>query len=292
MMNMYRHHFGTMVVLSLVAGVLAIAGSPASAQTIIASQNFEGNTLSRGIPKESTAVSLGFYDDTTGVYTMPGLGFDSGVGLGWTYSTDAATPEGVTKGGDSGDVIGVFMNNDRDYGTSNGLCLVANGCSGNGGVGQTGNFYVVEDADSTWTVTFDPVDTAGYQDLTLDFTWAVDNDGGGHTAGSNFEETDFIDVHVNGNSVFFKNGVGDHILGDAVGGLNDLNAPYINNWAPESVDISAFDGQILNISFAIANNTAPEDIAFDNVTVFGVPEPASLSLLVLGSLLLVRRQRF
>ena len=118
------------------------------------------------------------------------------------------------------------------------------------------------------------------------------NDGGGHTAGSNFEETDFIDVHVNGNSVFFKNGVGDHIVGDAVGGLNDLNAPYINNWAPESVDISAFDGQILNISFAIANNTAPEDIAFDNVTVFGVPEPASLSLLVLGSLLLVRRQRF
>ena len=176
---MYRRHFGTTVVLSLVAGVLAIAGSPASAETIIASQNFEGNTLSRGIPKESTAVALGFYDDTTGVYTMPGLGFDSGVGLGWTYSTDALIPEGVTKGNDSGDVIGVFGDNSKDYGTSNGLA---------GATGQTGNFYIVEDADSTWTVAFDPVDASSFRDLTLSFTWGVDNDGGGvpEGPGSNF----------------------------------------------------------------------------------------------------------
>ena len=141
---------------------------------------------------------------------------------------------------------------------------------------------------------FDPVDASSFRDLTLSFTWGVDNDGGGvpEGPGSNFEIDDFIDVTVNEISVFRKDGAGDYILGDATGGLDDLDAPYINAFAQENVDISAFDGQILNISFAIANNTAPEDIAFDNVTVFGVPEPASLSLLVLGSLLLVRRQRF
>ena len=280
-MNLNTQRIGTIVILSLAVIVLAIASSPASATTI-AAQDFEGNSLSRGIPSEATAVSLGFYDDVTGVYTMTGLGFDSGVGLGWTYSTNAAIPEGVTKGNDAGDVIGVFMDNSRDYGTSNGLY---------GATGQTGSFYVVEDADSTWTVSFDPVDTTGFTDLQLGFTWAIDNDGGGSTAGSNFEESDFIDVTVNGVSVFKVDGAGDYAVGDAVGGLDDLDAPYINAFTPENIDISAFDGQILNISFAIANNAAPEDIAFDNVMVTGVPEPGSLSLLVLGCLSLFFRRR-
>ncbi|MDG2381636.1 MAG: PEP-CTERM sorting domain-containing protein [Pirellulaceae bacterium] len=175
------------------------------------------------------------------------------------------------------------MDNSRDYGTSNGLA---------GATGQTGNFYVVEDSDSTWTVAFDPVDATGFTDLLLNFTWAIDNDGGGSTAGSNFEESDFIEVTVNGESVFKVDGAGDYDVGDAVGGLDDLDAPYINAFTPENIDISAYDGQILNISFAIANNSAPEDIAFDNVMVTSVPEPGSLTLLVLGSLLLFfRRQR-
>ena len=286
-MNWNRHHFGTIVLL-LAAGGLAIAGSPASAAVTIASQDFEGNTLSRGIPAEATAVSMGFYDDVTGIYTMDGLSWDSGLGLPFTHSTDAETPEGVTRGNDSGDVIGVFMNNDRDYGTSNGLCLPENGCSG--ATGQTGNFYIVEDADSTWTVTFDPVDTTGFTDLVLKFTWAVDNDGGGSTAGSNFETSDVFEVLVNNVSVFRKDGTGDHLLGDATGGLDDLNAPWINNWTPETIDISQFDGQVLNISFNITNNAAPEDMGFDNVVVEGVPEPASLSLLVLGGLVAMRRR--
>ncbi len=50
--------------------------------------------------------------------------------------------------------------------------------------GQTGNFYLVEDADSTWTLDFFPVDATGHQNLTLDFTWAIDNDGGGVPAGA------------------------------------------------------------------------------------------------------------
>ena len=260
-MNINRHRIETVVILALAAGVLAIADSPASAQTIIASQDFEDNSLSRGIPAEATAVALDIYDDTTGVYTMPGLGFDSGVGLGWTYSTDAATPEGVTRGNDNGDVIGVFIDDSKDFGTTNGLA---------GAPGQTGAFYLVEDADSTWTVAFDPVDTTGFTDLMLSFTWGIDNDGGGSTAGSNFEGSDFIDVTVNGDSVFKVDGVGDFHLDDATGGLDDLDADYINAFTPENIDISALDGQILNISFAIANNAAAEDIAFDNVMVSGM----------------------
>ena len=282
MSNANWRSFGKIASLLLVAGVLAIADSPASAETIIASQDFEGNSLSRGIPSESVAVANGIYDDTTGVYTMTGLGFDSNQGLGWSYSTDASTPEGVTRGNDAGDVIGVMIDNSKDYGTSNGLA---------GATGQTGNFYVVEDADSTWSVTFDPVDASGYDNLMLSFTWAIDNDGGGSTAGSNFEESDFIDVTVNGVSVFKVDGAGDDVLGDAVGGLDDLDAPYINAFTQENIDISAFDGQILNVSFAIANNAAPEDIAFDNVIISSVPEPASLSLLMLGALALVWRKR-
>ena len=229
---------------------------------VIASQDFEGNTVSRGIPRDDSAISQGWYDETNG-YTKVGLGFDSGVGLGWTHSTDAIYPVGVAPvaSSDNGDVIGVVVDNQKDFGTTNGL---------SGAPGQTGNFYLVEDADSTWTVAFDPVDASDYQDLELSFTWAIDNDGGGSTAGSNFEESDFIEVTVNGVSVFKVDGAGDYFLGDAVGGLDDLDAPYINAFTPEDIDISAFDGQILNINFVIANNTAPEDIAFDNLEVSGI----------------------
>ena len=243
--------------LTLGSAILAFGLAQDAQGVVIASQDFEGNSTSEGIPAEGTAVSLGFYDDTTGVYTMPGLGFDSGVGLGWTHSTSAPPPEGVTPGSDAGDVIGVVSNSSpKTYGTSNGLA---------GAAGESGNYYVVEDGDGTWTVAFDPVDASNYQNLMLSFTWAVDNDGGGSTAGSNFEVT------VNGVSVFKVDGAGDHFDGSAAGGLDDLDGPYINAFAAENIDISAFDGQILNISFAIANNTAPEDIAFDNLEVSGVP---------------------
>ena len=288
-MNLGIRKVTTRVVPLIATCVLLVGGSHAVASTTIASQDFEGNTLSRGIPAEATAVAMGFYNDVTGVYTMDGLSWDSGTGLPFTHSTDAEVPQGVTQGNDAGDVIGVFMDNDKDYGTSNGACLPENGCSG--ATGQTGNFYIVEDADSTWTVTFDAVDTAGYSNLQLDFTWAVDNDGGGSTAGSNFESSDFIDVTVNGTTVFYKDGTGDHVLGDAVGGLDDLDAPYINNWTPESVDISAFDGEVITVAFNIRNNAAPEDIAFDNVAIKGVPEPSSLLLLLVGSLMSTARLR-
>ncbi|MEM9753571.1 MAG: hypothetical protein AAF916_09320 [Planctomycetota bacterium] len=124
------------------AGMLTAAlALPVSGQQVIASQDFEGSTLSRGIPAESTAVTLGFYDDVTGIYTMPGLSSDpSDPGLGFTHSTNASTPEGVTQGGDAGDVIGVFGDDVKDFGTSNGLASAAN---------RTGQFYLVEDADST-----------------------------------------------------------------------------------------------------------------------------------------------
>ncbi|MEM9753570.1 MAG: hypothetical protein AAF916_09315 [Planctomycetota bacterium] len=59
----------------------------------------------------------------------------------------------------------------------------------------------------------------------MSFTWAIDNDGGGSTAGSNFETSDFIEVLVNSTQVFFVDGTGDNILGDATGGLDDLSAP-------------------------------------------------------------------
>ena len=88
----------TLAPLSLALGAAVIAfGSAQVAQgVVIASQDFEGNTLSRGIPDETNAVLLGFYNDVTGIYTMPGLSWDSGTGLPFTHSTDAPTPEGVT----------------------------------------------------------------------------------------------------------------------------------------------------------------------------------------------------
>ncbi|MEO0588862.1 MAG: hypothetical protein AAF078_14640, partial [Planctomycetota bacterium] len=258
-------HTTSALVLSAAALPVAVAPAATASSTVIASQDFEGNTLSRGIPADFIAIALNQYDTNTGLYNIPGLNFDSGVGLGWTADTDAVPPVGTAPDAlsDNGDVIGVVFDDDKDWGTTNGL---------SGAPGQTGNFYLVEDADSTWTVTFDPIDTTGFTDLELSFTWGIDNDGAGVPAGagSNFEVDDFFEVLINGTSVFRVDGAGDFSAGDATGGLDDLNAPYINAFAPETVDLSAFDGQTLNMSFVIANNTAPEDIAFDNVVVSGM----------------------
>ncbi|MEM9753569.1 MAG: hypothetical protein AAF916_09310 [Planctomycetota bacterium] len=261
----FRSHAAFLLALGGFSIPLAETGGAYAESVVIASQDFEGNTLSRGIPADRIAIALEWYDPVTGIYDIPGLGFDSDVGLGWTFDTDATPPVGTAPDAlsDNGDVIGVVFDDTKDFGTTNGLF---------GAPGQTGNFYLVEDADSTWTVTFDTFDTAGFSDLELSFTWGIDNDGGGVPAGagSNFEDDDFIEVTVNGTSVFRVDGTGDFSAGDATGGLDDLDAPYINAFAPETVDLSAFDGQILEVAFIIANNTAPEDIAFDNVAISGI----------------------
>ena len=288
-MIVHRRRALTALSVALGFAIVALGFTRDARGDVLASQDFEGNTLSLGIPADNIAIALGWYTDPGG-YNIPGLNHDSGVGLPWTSSTSSVHPTGVAfNASDGGDIIGVVVDDNKDFGTTNGLA---------GAPGQTGNFYLVEDADSTWTLDFDPVDATGHQNLMLSFTWGIDNDGGGSVAGSNFEVDDFIEVTVNGTSVFKVDGAGDHILGDAVGGLDDLDAPYINAFTPETVDISAFDGQMLDINFSVANNTAPEDIAFDNLEVTGDPATGVLlgdannDKLVTGADLIAVQQNF
>jgi hypothetical protein len=65
-----------------------------------------------------------------------------------------------------------------------------------------------------------------------------------------------------------------------------------------NVYYSAFRGQITNpnsyIEIILATNTgggAPPDIYFDNARLSGVPEPATIAMLSLGGLALIRRKR-
>lgn len=75
-------------------------------------------------------------------------------------------------------------------------------------------------------------------------------------------------------------------------GQNQSFARYTEDWALYSLNASALAGEFVTITFRIqdagASHNQSSGFAIDNVE---IPEPASLSLLGLGGLLLVRRRR-
>ena len=230
----------------------------------IAAQDFEGNSTATG------TFSNDFPNDD------PGLLFDSGVGLGWSVSfsdTRGTGETGPVAGGDGGDLIGVV---------NAGIASATNGNGNNdnsNSAGATGNFFNSDDGDGAILLAFDQIDATGFENLMLDFTWAVESTG--------YESTDVFDVSVNGTSVF-------NVSGDDL-----VSGGFVDAFAAVSVDLTAFDMSLLDIVVSFDNNSSSEDMAFDNLVVSGdavggtdVPLPASALLLLsaLGALAATRRR--
>ncbi|MEM7568731.1 MAG: hypothetical protein AAF337_02950, partial [Pseudomonadota bacterium] len=198
----------------------AFMASTASAAIILGEQDFEGNSLANGLASNAEFLPG----------TEPGLGFDSGSGLGWSVSF--IDSRNLGNGGplvgtaDAGDLIGVST----DFPT------VSDG-NGNNQIDSSGNttqYFFVEDADGTIAIAFDQIDATGFENLTLSFDWAAND--------ANYESQDVFDVSINGISVFDVSG-------------DDLESgPFSDTFASVMLDISAFDAGMLDIVFSISNS--------------------------------------
>ncbi|WP_428387737.1 hypothetical protein [Mucisphaera sp.] len=234
--------------------LLSALATPAFAITI-ASQDFEGNTLADIITQD------------TDLGTAAGTFFDSSSGLGWSVSitNNANGSNGPISGTENGDLIGVVNNSVT---SSNDLT----------DAGNTTNWFHADDVDGLLLLTFDPIDATNYTDLTLTFDWAA-NDATG------FELADTFAVQVNGIEQFSVSG------DDLESTISDTKA-FTDNFAPVSLDLSAFNQSEINIVVSFSNNAGDEDLAFDNLQLTGnlIPTPAAFTagLLGLGTLLLRR----
>lgn len=232
-------------------GSIAMVGVVAAPAVggVLASQDFEGNSLT----------TQRIYVDGSGLGTDAGTFSDSGSGLGWTTSwTQTFGFTGPSTGNPaSGDVIGVadnsFSRNDLS------------------GAGNASRFFLADDVDGTLLLSFDAVDATNAAGLVLLFDWAAGDTG--------FEDGDFFRVLVNGDVVFEV--AGDDLDGDSSNGA--LPAPaFSGQFVTETVDLSAYDGQMLNIDVEFSNTAFGEDFGFDNMFVTAVPLPGAGGLAFAG----------
>lgn len=231
--------------------------------TVIASQDFEGNSVAVGI----------FADEDVG--TAPGTIFDSGSGLGWVASfEDTNSLDGPLFGLEGNDLIGVVNQNSPTVINSSGFDVNDLKDADN----ITGNWFHVDDADGTVFLTFDMVDATSFSDLILEFDWTV----------AEMRPNDIkFDISINGQTVFDINGE------DLT---NDL--PFVENFTRVTLDISQFDFDEFALVATFSNFVEPHDIGFDNLRISGrqvseVPIPAGFILFstaILGGFVVRIRQ--
>jgi hypothetical protein len=238
----------------MLAACMGAAG-PASAATILATQDFEDNTTTDGF---LTGAELG---------TDPGTFFD-GTGLGWTVSGD---PQEGTNA--DADLIGVVSATSPVSLGSRSLSLPA----GN----QWFNF---DDTDDGVTLAFDDVVTTGFADLVLGFSWA--------NSATTFEAADVFRVSVNQTPVFEATETQLN-TGPQRNALTPVTLD-ISQFDGQTLSVSVFAAANLNAEdFAFdgltISGTAGSGPTNPNPT--PIPVPAAGWLLISGLGLLVWRRR-
>lgn len=251
---------------------------PTGPRRTLAFQDFEENSTTLGLDGSGDIAADALVNATFGV-SAPGTVFDSNRGLPWTATIDdfdgggapvepsrqdledIGNPAAPFAEDEDGDVLGV-VDPATPLGSflSGSVDLLGEDNEGAPAAGVDGQFFNADDTDGAVILTFDPVDTAGFGALELSFDLAIESLG--------FEEvSDKFEVLVNGQTVFA-------LVGD------DLEAPkFADAFATETIDLSAFDGQVVTIQAVFATNTDPEDIGFDNLLLTGrVPEPGAAGL--------------
>ncbi|MEM9837905.1 MAG: VPLPA-CTERM sorting domain-containing protein [Pseudomonadota bacterium] len=219
-----------------------------------------------GLVSPASAGSLIAGEDFEGTVTF-GSQFTDTYGTGATSTSPA---------GDSPDVIGVVS----DATTAPGQNSI-----NQAGASNATNYFFVEDADGLFEVFFDSlqdIDTSGFTSLSLDFDFAT---------GGDFEDPDLFSVSVNGNIVSVAPGNALQFQAD---GTFREGSPFpdgitggfvsVSDLLGSPLDLSAFAGEVISISFGFQTNSDGEDIALDNITLTGsaVPIPGALPLMAAG----------
>jgi len=187
-----------------------------------------------------------------GLNFTPGAG-DQELGFSTSFIDTRGTGEtGPVDGTESGDFIGVT-------GFTGSVGSFTDGAQG----------FQWNDPDGAVVLTLDAIDASAFTDLELTFDLFVDDTG--------YESTDKFDIEVNDTNVLSL-------------GETDFEGSLADVWTSYALDLSAFDGSVITIEFIGDTNAGSENFYVDNVEVTGVPEPASIALLGLGGLALLRRR--
>lgn len=239
--------------------IAALATAVPSRGDIIARQDFESNSLAAVFGPLPTGQTLAAINATLPEHT--GVKFD-GTGLGWTVNRTAGNDAAPLETTADTDLIGIADNSSLG---SNDLSDAGNG----------GQWFHFDDVDDALTLEFAAVDTSGFVDLMLSFDVAVNN--------ANFELGDFIEVVVNGVSVF--NVVGDDLE-------THSGSSWVDDFATQSISLASAGftgGESLVVGVVVENNSATEDIGFDNLLIEGtavgpapIPEPSTFAAFGIG----------
>lgn len=257
--------------------ILAATGGNASG-VILGQQNFDTigpAYASNPTPNSDTFVGSGTLTNLGSMYD----GVTPVAGGGMTFHTRWTDTRGndgpvwaAGPGGDSGDFIGV-----NNFAGSNAPDTNPSGVAYAPFVQYN---YEYSDGDGELSLDFDPVDTTDHTDVTVAFSLWLS---GG------FEPTDYLVVVASdnlGNSATLLSL--DDVLMSALA-TPDVTPTVWNNFS----FTPGLPGSQVSLSVRVDTNSGSENVFLDDVSISGtfIPEPASLSLLAIGALAIVRRTR-
>ena len=259
--------------IAAAALVVSMGFSTAATAELIAWQDFQLNTLvTSPIDGSGGSASDAAANASFGT-TAPGTVFDSGQGLAWvaSYADGNSGSGGPISGNDAGDLIGVVDENTFP-GAQPSIPGLGNDLFDAGN--RPATWFHSEDGDGLISLAFAAIDITGLTNLSMSFLWAANQ------AGS-WESEDSIQVLVNDTVVFSR-----------VGSELDLGLGF-TDFQLEDIDLSAFEGESLEITVNFESNGGAEDLGFGDLQVFGtaIPSPGSMAIIGVGGLALVARQR-
>lgn len=258
----------TTLLLAASTGLALTAGS-ASALTI-ASQDFNS------LDSTGTFTNQTLPDGTVnGALTNAGASNSGGPGLDfqmfWTDTSPSDSEGGPVASNESSDFIGV-----NSFTGFNSPDVAPGGAAISAGVEHNLEF---NDGDGRLSAVFETVDVTGFTNVQVSLNYWANS--------TTWEADDSIIFLLSDGTT---NAV-TSFTGVAIDGIESAD-DGTDNWQSLTFDYDTegFTGNLLTLTVAIDNDSGSENFFIDNVAFTGVPEPASLALLGLGGLTLLRRR--
>lgn len=238
----------------------------------IATQDFNGLASNGTFVSDSFPVStVGAQLTNSGANNSGGAGID--FGSFYTDTRGNLGPRATDLGSDSSDFIGV-----NSFAGSNAPDVAPDNTAVSSGSEHNFQF---NDTDGQIDLIFEPVDISGFTDVQFSLNYWI--------ASTAYEADDVFKIVLsdeNTNSVTVQNWSEPQL--EANTSADDGSA----NWGSLSFNVStsSLTGNLITATVTVDNNSGSENIFIDNVAFTGVPEPASLALLAMGGLALIRRR--